>query len=168
MRRKRAPRIFDDRVEIVLTRGKVAIVDPVDADLAQFNWTARKGKHTWYAERQMGTAPDRQRVHLHREVARRDRAIDGLEVDHRDGDGLNCRRINLRPAPDGRNQHNSRTRKDNTSGYKGVSPFRNKWAANIRLKGKRTFLGYFDTPEAGAAAYAAAAVRMHGDFARLA
>lgn len=43
-----------------------------------------------------------------------------LQVDHRDGNGLNNCRQNLRPCTQSQNQHNARLRSDNTTGHKGV------------------------------------------------
>ena len=41
--------------------------------------------------------------------------------------------------------------KSNTSGVRGVYPLKNgKWAAHIQFKGKRTYLGAFDTVEQAA------------------
>ena len=92
-----------------------------------------------------------------------------LDVDHRDGDGLNNRRANLRVATVLENQFNARRRKDNASGFKGVSWHRaaGKWYAHISLNRKRFHLGTFDTPEAAHAAYAAASAAFHGEFGRV-
>ena len=42
---------------------------------------------------------------------------------------------------------------NNTSGYKGVRRKQNAWAAEIQIKGKRKFLGYFKTAKEAAKAY---------------
>ena len=49
---------------------------------------------------------------------------------------------------------NTRVRKDNTSGYRGVTFHKgnNKWSVSIQVQGKRVGLGYFDTPKDGAIA----------------
>jgi len=105
---KRPAVIDGDIVRIQLTKGLVAIVDLVDADLALFNWCALKGRDTWYAARNK-TVPERETILLHREVAKRaGQAIDGLEVDHKNGDGLDCRRDNLKPASRSQNAINTR------------------------------------------------------------
>jgi hypothetical protein len=46
---------------------------------------------------------------------------------------------------------------NNTSGYPGVSRQGEKWAAKMRLHGKRVWLGQYDTPEQASAAYEGAA-----------
>lgn len=51
------------------------------------------------------------------------------------------------------------------SGVKGVSPKSGKYVARITLDGKTSHLGYFDTKEMAAAAYAVAASEKFGEFA---
>lgn len=48
---------------------------------------------------------------------------------------------------------NQGLRKDNTSGYKGVSKDKHNWRASIQINKERRFLGYFDTAEAASEAY---------------
>jgi hypothetical protein len=93
----------------------------------------------------------------------------GLEVDHINGDGLDNRRSNLRLATREGNQRNRAARRDNTSGLKGVSLHvsTGKWQARIRTGGEQVYLGVFTTPEAAHEAYAEAAIRLHGKFARI-
>jgi hypothetical protein len=88
------------------------------------------------------------------------------EVDHRLGKRGDNRWSELRHADNQQQAQNAKLRKDNTSGFKGVSWFQGKWGSHIRHEGKLIHLGYFDTaPEAGAA-YAEAAIRLYGEFAR--
>jgi hypothetical protein len=51
--------------------------------------------------------------------------------------------------------------------YKGVSPYRGKWQATIRVDGKLKGLGAFDTPEAAAVAYDDAVLLYRGKSGRL-
>jgi Demerecviridae HNH endonuclease len=89
-------------------------------------------------------------------------------IDHRDGDSTNNRWSNLRRATASQNGANSRRRRDNTSGYKGVLPCRRsrRWRACIRKNGRRMHLGTFATPEAAHDAYVTAARKLFGEFAR--
>ncbi|WP_278445217.1 HNH endonuclease [Stutzerimonas kunmingensis] len=91
-----------------------------------------------------------------------------LEIDHINRDKADNRLCNLRLATTSQNQHNAAVRSDSTTGVKGVSLHRpsNKYRAAICVKGERTVLGYFTTIAEAAAAYAYAADRLHGDFAR--
>jgi AP2 domain len=94
------------------------------------------------------------------------------EVDHVDGDSLNNRRSNLRDAMDNqgrnRNPHNAGIRRDNTTGFKGVTFHKplGKFRAQIQFEGQRQHLGYFDTAEEAHAAYCTAANEHFGAFAR--
>lgn len=95
--------------------------------------------------------------------------LDGdIKGDHRDGNGLNNRRENLRPATGAQNTHNQRTRIDNRSGVKGVSWHKRigKWQARIGLHGKDKCLGYFADIQSAAEAYRNASNELHGEFGR--
>lgn len=91
-----------------------------------------------------------------------------LPVDHVDGDGLNNRWANLRLASISQNNANARRRRDNTSGFKGVSRRGASYEARIQHEGRRLNLGRYDTAEEAHAAYAKAAQRLFGKFGRVA
>lgn len=88
-------------------------------------------------------------------------------IDHVDGNPANNRLENLRDATRGENCRNRRKSSRNTSGFKGVSRAGSAWQAVIGFNEKDIYLGRFKTKEAAAQAYNAAAIRHHGDFARL-
>ena len=92
---------------------------------------------------------------------------EGMFVDHKDCNGLNNRIDNLRLATHAQNCMNRRTRKDNTSGLKGVSWNGFTWSAQIRVNGKNKVLGRYRSKGMAAVAYAKAALQLHGQFARL-
>ncbi len=91
-----------------------------------------------------------------------------MEVDHRNGNGLDNRRFNLREATHAQNMRNQKLNRNNKSGFKGVSYKRShrKWRACISMHGKTIELGYHDTPEIAYTAYCAGATKYHGEFAR--
>lgn len=89
------------------------------------------------------------------------------QTDHVNGDGLDNRRGNLRPAVGNQNQHNVKLRRDNTSGFKGVGRRRGKWHARIKVDGRLRFLGDYSDPIEAALAYDRAAREVAGEFACL-
>lgn len=151
------------------TRGLEAIIDADDAPLAEgYNWYALKDGRTNYAVRKAGRFHSNRNllIRLHRVILA---APDDMLVDHRDCDGLNCRRANLRLATPTQNAFNRRLALNNTSGFKGVSfcKPKNKWEACIKAGGPLQRLGWFDTPEEAHEAYRKAASSQHEQFARL-
>lgn len=152
--------------EIPLTQGKVALVDDEDAELVlAHRWCASKDRTTFYAMRASGSRSDGTR-----KITRLHTFLTGWPlVDHINGNGLDNRRANLRPASHSENLRNQRLSRANTSGYKGVVWHRasKRWHARIKLNGRTISLKYHATPEDAAHAYDAAAVELHGEFARL-
>lgn len=91
------------------------------------------------------------------------------DLDHIDLDKTNNRIANLRECNDAQNQWNTK-REAGKSRYKGVDwhTKTGRWRARIRIgSGQRIELGYFATEELAADAYAAAAVKYHGEFQRI-
>lgn len=150
---------------IPLTKGKIALVDDADFEtLSQFRWCASQHKKTgqWYAVRRTQTNRKSTVIYMHRYLANAPR---GIDVDHADRDGLNNQRGNLRHATRSQNSCNRGRNSNNSSGYKGVSRFRDKWHAQIVQHYKNTHLGYFESKADAAQAYINAAYLMHGEFA---
>lgn len=87
-------------------------------------------------------------------------------VDHANGDGLDNRRSNLRPATRSQNAQNTHAA-TGSSGFKGVAWHRKnrKWQARITVAGVTKSLGYFHDAEEAAKAYDAAALDAFGEFA---
>lgn len=90
----------------------------------------------------------------------------GLTVDHKNGNGLDCRRDNMRIATQMQNNQNVRMKRDNSSGYRGVSASRGRWQAGIRIQGVSVFLGRYDSPEKAAQAYDQKVRETRGEFGR--
>ncbi len=78
----------------------------------------------------------------------------GNDIDHIDGDKLNCLDSNLRRVPRSFNNANAGKQKNNTSGYKGVCwhKQRNRWLASVSQNNRSTYIGLFDTKEDAARA----------------
>ena len=162
----REVRIEGEIAIIPLTQGKFAIIDAADAPLASGrNWHAKLTNSTPYAVSKLPRRSPKRGLSLHRLIMG---DPPGVFVDHIDGDGLNCRRANLRLATKSENNRNRRLGKNSASGLKGVSweSGRSMWMASIRVDRKQRFLGRFDNPSDAHAAYCAAAKELHGEFAR--
>jgi hypothetical protein len=83
-------------------------------------------------------------------------------IDHRDGDGLNNRWLNLRCATYKINNQNQRApRSDNKSGFLGVCAHKNRFYAYIKIGDKVKNLGAFLTAEEAHEAYLAAKRKHH-------
>jgi hypothetical protein len=75
------------------------------------------------------------------------------QIDH-----INCKKTdnrlcNLRIVTNKQNHENRGAQKNNTSGFKGVTHFENKWRSQITHNGKNYHIGLFDTPEQAHHAY---------------
>jgi AP2 domain/HNH endonuclease len=92
-----------------------------------------------------------------------------MHVDHINGNGLDNRRTNLRPATSAENARNRRSQRGSSSPYKGVSWIRSRrnWRANLRVGDRLIHLGSYTDPADAARAYDAAALKYFGEFARL-
>lgn len=90
-----------------------------------------------------------------------------FQIDHRDTNRANNVWKNLRSATHNQNQHNAARRKDNTSGYKGVSRVGLKWKATIMCDRKNVYLGLYGSPKEAHMAYIEKADELHGEFARV-
>jgi len=88
------------------------------------------------------------------------------QLDHINGDSLDNRLANLRLCTMSQNKANSRTYKNNTSGFKGVSRHGDKWRAYLNVNGTRINLGVFCTRSDAALAYQREAAFHFGEFAR--
>ena len=159
-------------VKVPLSRGKVAIIDAQDApEVFRYKWHAQKDGWTFYATATIRKEDGRQTALLmHRLILN---PPPGIQVDHRNRNGLDNRRCNLRILDSPNQQrHNSKVPLHSGSGLKGVSYAKRsfhrnrKWRARIVVDGHEKHLGYFHTKEEAAMAYDAAALHYFGEFAR--
>lgn len=153
--------------KIPLTKGLVALVDDEDFEfLSSHAWFAALNGHGgYYAARNAKTDRGWRLLRMHRVLLC---AQSGECVDHINGDGLDNRRHNLRLATKAQNSANMRNTKGGTSRFKGVSANHGgKWRAQIRVPGRKIWLGLHETEMRAAMAYDEAAKRLHGEFACL-
>ncbi|MDQ0154944.1 HNH endonuclease [Robertmurraya andreesenii] len=150
--------------EIPLSKGRVALVDDDMFDyLNQWSWFYHKNGYAMRSYRKDGRyMKDR----MHRLVLN---APKGYDVDHINGNKLDNRKCNLRIATRSQNNYNKTTQSNSSSGFKGVSwsKQRNKWRARIHVNKKEIHLGFFEYAIDAALAYNEAAIKVHGEFARL-
>lgn len=88
------------------------------------------------------------------------------QVDHINNVRSDNRIANLRLATNQQNQANARLRKDNSSGYRGVSYRYGRWLALIRVDGVLTTVGRFRSREEAAEAYKKKSEEKFGQFAK--
>lgn len=149
-------------VAVVSLSDGYAIIDATDwPTVSLHRWTrSDQGYATRKSSRKLGKPRN---VLMHRQVFGNPQS----SLDHINGNRLDNRRSNLRPATCSQNLCNRGPRRGSESGLKGVSRNgRIGWAAVIKANGIKKYLGTFRTPEAAADAYNAAANELHGEFAR--
>ena len=158
----------DGTFKIELSKGHYAIIDREDVErVCQFKWTALTTPWTVYARRTWRSEDGKQHsTYLHRFIIQ---PQPDQEVDHRDGDGRNCLRSNMRVATKSQQAHNQKKRNTNTSGHKGArfNSRAGKWVAYIGIGKQQIHLGSFTTKDEAVAARIAAGHLLHKDFHKL-
>ena len=148
---------------------KFALVDDEDYNrITEYVWNLNKWGDTFYAIR---TNHDKNNglpstVRMHRSAIF---APAGKSVDHIDRNGLNNQKENLRLCSVSQNQMNTKLRRDNKSGYRGVywRTKSNKWNASITINGKQKTIGEYFCLIRAAKAYDDKAREHFGEFASL-
>ena len=136
--------------EIILTQGKIALVDDEDFEyLKWYRWHTLKSQSksnlipNYYARNiSMGL--------MHRTILN---PPDNMEIDHINGDTLDNRKENLRIVSKRQNLQNHHSPK--SSVYPGVCWHKrqNKWISNISINGVKKHLGMFEYEKEAAEAY---------------
>lgn len=158
---------------IKLTQNQEIILDDKYYEhLSQFNWSISKNRRKLYAHRNVLKSDNYQtcKVLIHRIIMELEGFnIEGKQVDHKNGNGLDNRIDNLRLANNSQNQQNISKRKTNTSGYKGVFWDKSveKWKAQLKINTKTKHLGYFEDKILAAKAYNDGAIKYFGEFANI-
>jgi hypothetical protein len=151
-------------VRFPLADGRYCLIDETDVPLAdEYLWNVfapcpKYHRHTSYVR---ANAHRRTTVLLHNLL------LGCVGVDHHNGDGLDNRRINLRPATQTQNNANTRLHQHNTSGVKGVrfNKASGKWCAYVHINRRQLHLGSFASREEAIVARERAAWECWGEFA---
>ena len=159
--------VVGDVAYIDLGEGFKAVIDAEDVVyVTGLCWHRVPAPTTNYAAFKPTTVEgrrDRANTSLHRRVMQ---APTGVLIDHKDGNGLNCRKANLREATETQNRQNTRRRSDSTTGFKGVTAHRGRFRARIYVGGREQLIGVYPTADEAARHYDEAAVKAFGEFAR--
>jgi hypothetical protein len=154
----------DDAFTLTLPCGRVAVIDRADLPLLEgYLLFSDVRKHTVYVRCKLPGAANRNKyIYLHRLI------VGAKKTDHENGNGLDCRRKNLRPCNDQQNAFN----KKGWSGrkFKGVYPCSwnaARWRVYIAVANKDIWGGVHESEEGAARAYDELALKYHGEFARL-
>jgi len=158
-------------IEIPLTQGQVALIDDDKYDLvSQYKWFATylPNGRCFYALTSIYVNGMKKQLYLHRFLLGLEFG-NKLQADHINKNTLDNRLENLRIATSAENCRNRRKRRDNTSGYIGVSWHKRecKWRTQIKTDGIMKHIGYFRNKHDAARAYNEAALKYHGEFAEL-
>lgn len=154
---------------IPLTQGMYATVDATDYEpLMQHGWYAYKNKKFYARRNAVDSTGKRCAIDMHSFILGTPK---GLETDHRNGDGIDNRRLNIRIGTHKQNMANYPTPVTNKNGYKGVQPRKYKdrirYRARIKVDQITISLGEHNTEKEAAQAYDTAALKHFGIFARL-
>jgi hypothetical protein len=145
----------------------VAIVDDADFErVSERHWYVTKtNKHgVFYAVARIGPRKLNRMIYMHRFILN---AQPGQMVDHRNQNGLDNRRENLRFCNGTQSMGNTRPPCTNTTGFKGVTHHSGKyWTARIQFQHRNRHIGMFPTAIDAARAYDAKALELFGEFAR--
>ncbi len=134
------PRKQKELKEILLTQGKVALVDADDYEkLSQYKWHAQKdykSKNCYYARHK------KEGILMHHLVIGRPPM--GMMTDHIDGNGLNNQKHNLHHVTNRVNQQKRVQCK--SSSFPGIHWCKraSRWISRIKINGKSKYLGTFN------------------------
>lgn len=155
-------------MKIPLTQGKEATIDSEDWDTVRpYSWRAakyvRKNGDLWYAQTIVRKHGKRLTLRMHRLILN---APPEQMIDHKDRDGLNNQKENLRFATPQQNSLNSQRARGKT-GFLGVYKVGNKYRVQVKVGKKNRTCGYYDTPWDAAVARDMFAKKLQDEFRTL-
>lgn len=144
-------------IKVKLGSKGCALIDDEDFEkISHCAWFLQKDTHNQYAK-------NKKHQSMHRIIMG---AKEGEIIDHRDGDGLNNQKSNLRICTQAQNVCNKTVSSKPYTLYLGVFKEKNKWVAGCKKDGK-LYRSRWDTEREAAIAYNEMAIKFHGDYARL-
>jgi hypothetical protein len=143
---------------ITLIRGRNAQIDDDDFEMVSSMKWYFDGKYA------INTTPGKKTIRMHQLVMR---SLPGQVIDHKNGDGLDNRKENLRFCARFQNSWNMKIHKHNTSGIKGISWCKEtqSWHAQFQHCRKKINLGCYDRIEDAEKIYAETTRKLRGEFA---
>lgn len=147
--------------ELIIKEHKILVDDEDYEMVSRFKWHISKtNKNNFYAMRHVVVNGKATKVYLHREIL----GNPLFPIDHKDQNGLNCQKENLRISD--RSENGQNRRPYGAIPYLGVSIHKTMFRVQIYFKGKR-YGGLYKTPEEAALVYNDYAKRLYGEGARL-
>jgi len=132
--------------KLLLSNGITTLIDDSDFErVSQYKWSSykfRKTSATPYVVRYSYKNGKQSTVYLHRFLMD---APKGMQVDHKNGDGLDNRRSNLRICTNEENQQNQRVHREGH--LLGTRKGPSGWTAQIWISGKVHYIGHYKTKE---------------------
>jgi hypothetical protein len=128
-----------------------------------YTWTAMNVHGNWYAIASRFVTKEKP-IYAHIRIMNPSK---GQWVDHKDGNGLNCTKENMRFCTHHQNNINRCATRNNKTGVKGCSlTSSGKYQATVTYQQKAYHLGTFSTLELAAEAYKTKAKELFGEFYR--
>lgn len=137
-----------------------------DIIMSSTSWVLHPRKDTFYAYCQLSRKVGRKKIYMHRLIMG---FPEGKDIDHKDGNGLNNQRSNLRIATRSQNISNQTRTFKNKSGFKGVylDKKNNTYMVFLQVNSKIIRKSGFKTALEAAKKYNQLATIHHGEFAKL-
>lgn len=165
--------VFYDMKKIIVNskaygRHEILLDDEDYEYFSKFSCGVKKSHNTYYANINLLINGKYKFITMHREIL--GVLESNLLIDHKDGNGLNNQKNNLRICTCAENNRNRKNQKNSTSIFKGVYPHnqvKGSFVATISVNGVRKYLGVYKKELDAALAYKLAALELHGEFAHI-